>query len=264
MYTYLLPVEDIGVPCQLEEFNPDLLRERLQSHTDPMDHSKQDLKKIPLIRKTAAVADIMDMTEIEEKLGQYCQLWKLYGDASCELARKSKLSQEEATRVCKVYEPYIHDILQQVDVAVTLFVMEKELRHLKGRGYFPIPTIRPQSTRIENTQQARKILESVDEELVQVLTTVRESEKDYEKEKEKARIREQARTPRQPPRQEYNFLSLNSSTKIKNTDATTGNQNHQVERGISFNPNTIQHLYTMTEATSHSGQYEPPANDSII
>ena len=97
-------------------------------------------------------------------------------------------------------------------------------------------------------------MESVDDELVQVLTTVRESEKAYKKEKEEARIREQqARKPRQPPRQEYNFLSLNSCTPIKNTDTTTENQNHQAERGISFNPNTIQHLYTMTEATSHNG-----------
>ena len=136
--TYLLPAEDIGVPYQQEEFDLDLLRERLQSHTDPMDHSTQDLKSIPLIRKTAAVADIMDMTKIKEKLGQYCQLWELYADASCELARKSKLSPEEATRVCKVYEPYICNILQQVDAAITLFVMEEELRHLKDTSQYPL------------------------------------------------------------------------------------------------------------------------------
>ena len=64
-------------------------------------------------------------------------------------------------------------------------------------------------------------------------------------------------------RQEYNFLSLNSSTPIKNT-ATTGNQNQHTERSIHFNPNPIQHLYSMTETTSHNGQYKPPANDSTI
>ena len=188
VYTYLMPAEDIGVPCQQEEFNLDLLRERLQNHTEPMDHGTQDLKRIPLIRKTAPVADIMDMMEIEEKLGQYCQLWELYADASCELARKSRLSPEEAARACKVYEPYIHDILQKVNAAITLFVMEKELRHLKGRGYFPVPIIRPHHKRIENTQQVRKIMESVDEELVQVLTTVRKSEKTYEKRRRKPEL----------------------------------------------------------------------------
>ena len=55
--------------------------------------------------------------------------------------------------------------------------MEKELRSLKGRGHFPIPTITPHGTRIENPLQVRKTLESVDEELVQILTTVRESER---------------------------------------------------------------------------------------
>ena len=55
----------------------------------------EGLKRIPLIRKTADAADIMDMAEIEEKMGQYCQLWELYAEASCELTRKSKLSPAE-------------------------------------------------------------------------------------------------------------------------------------------------------------------------
>ena len=207
----------------------------------------------------------MDLKEIEEKIGQYCQLWELYADVSCELSRRSKLSQEEAARACKVYGPYISDVLQQVDAAITIFVMEKELRSLKGRGHFSIPTITPHGARIENPHQVRKTLESVDEEVVQILTTVRESERIYEKEKEEARVREQqAKATGSSQRPEYNFLSLNSSTPIKNTGATAEKENHQTERGIHFNPNTIQHLYSMTGTTSHNGQYEPPANDSII
>ena len=104
--------------------------------------------------------------------------------------------------------------------------MEKELRHLKDRGDFPVPTITPHGTRIENSQQVRNILESVDEEVVQILTAVRESERIYEKEKEEARVREQqARTKRPPQRSEYHFFSLNSSTPINNIDSTSGNQN---------------------------------------
>ena len=79
----------------------------------------------------------MDIAEIEEKIGQYCQLRELYAEASCKLTVKSKLSQEEATKACKVYRPYIHDVLQKVDVVMKIFVMEKELRNI--RGHFPYP-----------------------------------------------------------------------------------------------------------------------------
>ena len=74
--------------------------------------------------------------------------------------------------------------------------MEKEL---KGRGHFPIPAITPHGIRIKNLQQVRKTLKSVDEEVVQILTAVRESERIYEKEKEKARVREQQARATRPP-----------------------------------------------------------------
>ena len=74
-------------------------------------------------------------------------------------------------------------------------------------------------------------MESVDEEVVQILTTVRESERTYEKEKEEARVREQqARATGSSQRPEYNFLSLNSSIPIKNMSTTAGKQNQQKER----------------------------------
>ena len=56
-----------------------------------------------------------------------------------------------------------------------------------------------------------------------MLNTIRESERIYEKEKEEARIQEeQARATRATQRPEYNFLSLNSSTPIKNTATVKG------------------------------------------
>ena len=146
---YSSPPEDIGVSCQEEEFHVNQLKEWFQSQTDTTEpeHHKEELKRVPLIQKTIAVADIMDIGEIEEKLGQYCLLCQLYAEASCELTRRSKLSQEEAFRACGVYKPYIRDVLQQVDAAIAIFVMEKELRGLKGRGHFPISTITPLGTR---------------------------------------------------------------------------------------------------------------------
>ena len=105
VHTYSIPPEDIGVACQQEEF--DLTPQRtFQKQLDPMEPHTDKLKRIPLIRKRAPAAD-MDMKEIEEKIGQYCQLWELYTQASCELTRRSKISQGEAVKACKVYEPYI-------------------------------------------------------------------------------------------------------------------------------------------------------------
>ena len=103
----------------------------------------EELERITLVRKIAAPADIMDLDEIEDKICQYCQLWKLYAETSVELKRKSKLSRENAVAACKVYRLYISDVLQQVDEVMKLFAMEKELRIIKNRGHFPVPEITP-------------------------------------------------------------------------------------------------------------------------
>ena len=98
----------------------------------------------------------MDLEEVEYKILQFCQLWKLYAEISVELKRKSKLSQESTVTACKVYGPYITDILQQVDEVMKLSAMEKELRIIKNRGHFPIPSITPQGTKIETSHRQRQ------------------------------------------------------------------------------------------------------------
>ena len=202
----------------------------------------------------------MDMKEIEEKIGQYCQLWVLYTQASCELTRRSKILQEESARACKVYGPYIRDILQQVNEVMTLFVMENELRSLKGRGHFLIRIITPHSTKIENSHQSRKIQEAVDDKLVIIPNTVRESEIAYEKGQETAK--QKARETRPSQRTEYNFLSLNSSSPKKNI-GTTENRHQPPEKTTHFNPNPIHHFYPMTKPTSCTNWYKLPVNDSV-
>ena len=61
----------------------------------------EELKRIPLVRKTAAAADIMDLQEIEEKVDQYDKLWVLYTDALYELARKSNHHQWKWQRLVR-------------------------------------------------------------------------------------------------------------------------------------------------------------------
>ena len=60
MYTYLNPPEDIGVPCQQEQFDLELLAEKLQNDLDTSEPHMEELERIPLVRKIAAPADIMD------------------------------------------------------------------------------------------------------------------------------------------------------------------------------------------------------------
>ena len=139
--TFETPPEDIWVPCQHEEFDINLLKKLLQDDQDIIEHGIEELKRIPSIRKTTPAVDIMDLTETKEKIYQFCTLWELYIDALFELARKSKLPPAEAAKACKIYGSYISDILQKVDVVMSVFPIENELRNLKGRGHFPIPKI---------------------------------------------------------------------------------------------------------------------------
>ena len=109
--TYLNPQEDIGVPCQQEPFDLELLTVLLQKDMDTSTTQEEKLERIPLVKKVAAPADIIDLEEVEHKIHQYCQMWKLYAETSVELKRKSTLSQESAVTACKLYGPYITDIL---------------------------------------------------------------------------------------------------------------------------------------------------------
>ena len=61
-----------------------------------------------------------------------------------------------------MYGLYIADILRQVDQVMKLFAMEKELRIIKNRGHFPVPTITPQVKKIKTTKDKDKVLETVD------------------------------------------------------------------------------------------------------
>ena len=111
VYTFLAPPEDIGVSCHQEQFNLELLADLLQDDNDTSTIHEEKLERIPRIKKIAGLADIMDREEAKSKICQYCQLWQLYAEISVELKRKSELSQESAVSACKVYGPYILDIL---------------------------------------------------------------------------------------------------------------------------------------------------------
>ena len=216
VYTFFALPEDIGVLCQQEQFDLELLTALLQNEKDTSTIHVEKLERIPMIKKIAGPADVMDREESESKILQYGQLWQLYAEISVELKKKSELSQESTVAACKVYGPYISDILRQVDEVMRIFAMERELRRIKNRGHFLVPLITPQGNKIETSHDKDKVLEAVDEEITEMLNTVKQSEENYEREQEQARIRdEQLRLARQTNRSDFNFTTLANRSNQK-------------------------------------------------
>ena len=218
---------------------------------------EERLERIPSVKKLAGPADIMPIEEAEYKVRQYCHLWTMYADSSVELKKKSELSQESAVAACKMYIPYISDITRQIEEVVKIFAMEKELRLIKNRGYFPVPYLAPRECKIETIQDKETLIKEIDEVAVEMLTAIRESKENYKKEQEQARIREeQLRSTRQTSRSNINLLMLANSTPIRNTNTRSD------QPGVHFNTNPVHHVYTTT--SDRGEQYKPPENDSIL
>ena len=115
----------------------------------------------------------------------------MYADISVELKKKSELSQESAVAACKMYVPYISDIIRQIKEIVKIFAMEKELMSIKNRGYFPVPQLAPEECKIETIQDKEVLLTEIDEIVVEMLNAIKESEENYKREQEQARIRDE-------------------------------------------------------------------------
>ena len=258
MLTYLDPPENIGITCQKEPFDIESLRDTLQGkhNTGPMQEER--LERIPSVKKLVGPADVMPSEEAEYKVRQYCHLWTMYADSSVELKKKSELSQESAVAACKMYIPYISDITHQIEEVVKIFAMEKELRLIKNRGYFPVPQLAPKECKIETIQDKEMLIKEIDEVAVEMLNAIRESEENYRKEQEQARIREeQLRSARQTSRSDINlYPTLANSTPIRNTNTRSD------QPGVHFNTNPVHHVYATT--SDRGKQFEPPENDSIL
>ena len=140
-YTYSTPPMYIEIPCQRDEFDLELLVEKFKNGHNSDEPQMQELERVPLIRKIAAPADVMDWEEIQYHIRQYCKLWTLYADTSIQLKRASKLPQGEAVAACKIYGSHISDVLKQFDEITKLFAIENELKAIRCRELIPFPTI---------------------------------------------------------------------------------------------------------------------------
>ena len=194
VFTYLSPPENIGIACQKDPFDPDFLRNMLREEQD----INMAQERIPNIKKLARPADTMSLEETEQKIRQFCHLWQLYADISVELKKKSELSQDSAVAACRVYIPYMSDITRQLEEVRKIFAIEKEVRTIKNRGYFPVPHINPQEEKIETAKDKDKILERIEELATAMIQAARQSEENLAREQEQTRARdEQLRLVRQ-------------------------------------------------------------------
>ena len=69
--------------------------------------------------------------------------------------------------------------------------MEKELRSIKNRGYFPAPQLAPEECKIETIQDKEVLMKEINEIAVEMLKAIKENEENYKREQEQARIRDE-------------------------------------------------------------------------
>ena len=138
-----------------------------------------------------------------------------------------------------------------------IFAVERELRLIRNRGYFPVPQITPQDTKIETTHDKNELMKDINEVATAMLNAVNQNEEHYAREQEQVRARDkQLRSVRQTNRTDFNYPTLANSTPIRN-DNTRPDQ-----PGVHFNANPVRHVYPTT--SDGDNQYEPSENDSII
>ena len=149
------------------------------------------------------------------------------------------------------------DIMKQLEEVRKIFAIEKELRTIKNRGYFPVPQINPKEEKIETTKDKDKILDRIDEIATAMIQAARQSEENLAREQDQVRARDQQlRSVRQTDRSGLNFFTQANSTPVRNNNSRPDNQ------GVHFKTNPTHHIYSTT--SDDNDPYEPPENDSLI
>ena len=190
MYTYTDPKVDIGVGLEPDPFDIDKLEDHFKEHTREID-VKYQMERIPLMERTMPTTKVMPLREFENNIGKFFKLCRMYGEASCELSRWSTGSEEETARAYDTLQPYISDILEQIEKGKALFRIEREVRNRKGRGRLHIPYITPKEKLITNAKQLKEFIDAVDEDLTSVIESMRAQQEEFEN-REQAR-KEEAR-----------------------------------------------------------------------
>ena len=264
MYMYTDPKVDIGVGLEPDPFDIDSLESHFKEHTK-VTEGKHQMERIPLMERTTPTTEVMPLKEFENNVSKFFKLCRMYGEASCELSHQSSGSEEETTRAYDALQPYISDILEQIEKGQALFRMEREVRNRKGRGRLRIPYITAKEKLITNAKQLKEFTDAVDDDLTGVIESAREQEDEFEN-REQARREENARQEqlRRNTRPTGLGYQATTSTPLRTQPPyTTASQNRQSNRGVLFDPNPTCHSYAHTMETNSNDGYEQFSNDSM-
>ena len=66
-----------------------------------------------------------------------------------------------------------------------IFAIERELRRIQNRGHFIVPLTLPLGNKIETSHDKDRVLETVDEEITEMLNTVKRSRTTMKRNKNK-------------------------------------------------------------------------------
>ena len=178
MYTYTDPKVDIGVGLEDMPFDIEKLEDHFKEYTKVPEVYHQ-MERIPLMERTTPTTEVMPLREFENNISKFFKLCRMYGETSCELSRRSLGSEEETTRAFDSLQPYISDILEQIEKGHTLFRIEREIRNRKGRGRLLTPYTVPKERLITNAKQLKEFVDAVDDDLQRVIESVRTQEEEF-------------------------------------------------------------------------------------
>ena len=83
MYTHIQPAMEVGITCQMEKFNLDILKARLDAMEPPIECQQDEgtMPRIPLVQMTGPINEVLTEEEAWDILDRYKELCKLYATA---------------------------------------------------------------------------------------------------------------------------------------------------------------------------------------
>ena len=264
VYTYTDPKVDIGVGLEADPFDIEKLEEHFREHTRVTEVNHQ-MERIPLMERTTPTTEVMPLREFENNIGKFFKLCRMYGEMSCELSRRSLGSEEETTKAFDALQPYISDILEQIEKGQALFRIKREVRNWKSRGRLCIPYIIPKEKLITNAKQLKEFIEAVDDDLQSVIESVRAQEEDFEN-REQARREEETRQEqlrRSTRPTGLSYQTVTSTPLRTQAPYPTANNNRQTNRGVLFDPNPTHHSYAQAGDTNSNDGCDQLSGDSM-
>ena len=264
MYTYTDLKVDIGVGLEEYPFGIDKLEDHFKEHTKVTKVNHQ-MERIPLMERTTPTTKVMPLREFENNIGKFFKLCRMYGETSCELSRRSLGSEEETTKAFDALQPYVSDILEQIEEGHTLFRIEREVRNHKGRGRLRTPYIIPKEKLITNAKQLKEFVAEVDNDLQGVIESVRTQEEEFEN-REQARREEESRQEhirRNTRPTGFSYQTITSTPLRMQAPYPMASNNRHTNRGVFFDPNPTRHSYTQAGETNSNDDYNQISGDSM-